>query len=154
MTYRSKWIQRDLEDQIAEEYKKQGKEYHSLIQKEKTMAREIKLSEVVSLLKQGYTRWTKEENVDGEGKADGKSIQTHYDLTFSECKTIFAHPKVKGIKTKKLTITLVDDTESPKVAPVERAQAPTTLTEAIVLTGETTPVKEETLEDKFEDLFK
>jgi len=66
--------------------------------------KEIRVSDVISLLKNGYMRWTKDEF------EPGKSIQSHYRLSFSECKTLFAVPAIKGVKTKIQTIRVVDDT--------------------------------------------
>jgi hypothetical protein len=141
---KTRWIQRDLEEQIAEEYKNQGKEYQFLNQKKEKMAQELKISEILTLLKQGYKRWTKEEN------EEGKSIQTHYGLTFSECKEIFKHPKIKGLKSKKLSVKLIDDTEINRS--IVQAET-TTWTEAEVVAEQPTTPVEQTLEEKFENLF-
>lgn len=149
MTYRSKWIQRDLEDQIAEEYKKQEEDNKISNQKKETMAREIKISEVVSLIKSGYKRWKKEE------KEPGKSIQSHYGLTFTEMQEVIKHPKVHGIKTKKVTISLVDDSnDTVMIATLVNALENTPANVGVIEAAAPVPAAEQTLENQLEDLFK
>ena len=65
----------------------------------------VVISAVQAMLKDGYTRW------ENEATEPGKSIQAFYSLTFSECKTVFAHPKVKGLKVRFTTLRIIDDTE-------------------------------------------
>lgn len=64
----------------------------------------IRVSEVIAKLKSGYTRW------ESEAFEEGKSIQAVFGLTFSECKELFKHDKIKGLKTKVPTMLIIDDT--------------------------------------------
>jgi hypothetical protein len=114
MKQKSKWIQRDLEDQIQEEYEKQGKFYKKNESKMKT----VNINEAVNLLKQGYVRWTKQET------ETGKSLQSHYGLSFSQCQELIKHPKLKGVKTKVKSLLIVDETDQPTV-PVAIKSEPT-----------------------------
>lgn len=66
--------------------------------------KQVRVSEVITLLKSGYTRW------ENEAFETEKSIQTHFGLSFSECKELFAHPKIKGLKVKIPTMLIIDDT--------------------------------------------
>lgn len=70
-----------------------------------TTPTQVKISDVRALLKQGYTRW------ENEALEPTKSIQAHYSLSFSDCKILFAHPKIKGLKTRVVTLQIIDDTE-------------------------------------------
>lgn len=134
------YVQRDLEDQILEE-KLQSKnlDSNSLFNnletnhlKTKSMAdtqvaaakREIKVSEVLALLKAGYTRLQKHDKGSG-------SVQAHYGLTASQVKELFEAPKLKGKKTQLSTIVAIDDapnepisTMKPKTAKAAKASAP------------------------------
>lgn len=56
--------------------------------------KQVKLSEVIALFEAGKTR---------------EEIKTHFDLSHSELKTIFAHPTLKGKRVKKPTFTFIDD---------------------------------------------
>lgn len=102
--------------------------------------KEIKISDIVALLKDGYTRWEK------DATEAGKSIQTKFDLSFSECKSIFAHPKIKGLKTKIQSVKLIDDDATPATTPVAPSQ-----TVAKVEVVKPSPA---TIEDQIENLFK
>jgi len=80
--------------------------------------REVKITEAIALLKDGYSRWEK------DAQERGKSLQTYYELSFSQMKTLQAHPGLKGIRMKKMenTINIVDDrnaTVTAQPAPVE-----------------------------------
>lgn len=66
--------------------------------------KEIKVSEVLNHLKNGVTRW-KKENL-GFG-----SLEEIYGLTFTEVKELIDHPKIKGVKTKIPTMKIIDDTD-------------------------------------------
>ena len=55
--------------------------------------KEIKVSEVLNYLKNGVTRWKKEDLGFG-------SLEEIYGLTFTEVKELIDHPKIKGVKTK------------------------------------------------------
>lgn len=67
------------------------------------MATEIKISEVIQLLKQGYSRYQKHE------VEEGKSIQRHFGIRGAQLKQVLNHPRVKGIKRGPRAITIVDD---------------------------------------------
>lgn len=71
---------------------------------------QIKISEVMTLLKQGYTRFA-EDNI-GFG-----SLQEHYSLSQADIRRIFQHEKLKGLKTIAPTFELIDDVtdEEPEV---------------------------------------
>jgi hypothetical protein len=58
----------------------------------------IKLSEVLSLIDSGKTR---------------KEISAHFDISDSDCKKLFQHPKLKGLRAKKVfnRFEIEDDTE-------------------------------------------
>lgn len=60
----------------------------------------IKLSEVLSLIDSGKTR---------------KEISAHFDISDSDCKKLFQHPKLKGLRAKKVfdKFEIEDDTEIP-----------------------------------------
>lgn len=82
-------------------------------------AKEVVVQDVIQLLKNGYTRWTKDE----EGHEG--SIQTHYDLSFTDAKTLFAHEKIKNLKVIIPTMVIIDrDDTNATTAPVA-ALAPT-----------------------------
>lgn len=101
-----KWVQRDLEDQIAEEKatlaSEQNKKSHMARQ-----TKEIKIPEVLELMKKGYVRYKKDD--EGFG-----SIQEHYGLTNIEVAEVSRHPKLKGIKTKFPSRIKLIDEEQPK----------------------------------------
>jgi hypothetical protein len=101
------WVQRDLEDLIAEE----KAALESAKNKKSNMARqvkEIKIPEILGLLAKGYVRYKKDD--EGFG-----SIQEHYELTGVEVAEVFRHPKLKGVKTKfPSRIKLIDEPEAPE----------------------------------------
>ena len=66
--------------------------------------KEIKVSEVLNYLKNGVTRWKKEDLGFG-------SLEEIYGLTFTEVKELIDHPKIKGVKTKIPTMRIIDDTD-------------------------------------------
>lgn len=140
-----KYRQRDLEEQIAEEwaektidqYRQEHKEEldkefkdlllfgHSVTHfktnhlKTESMSdtqttaapakKQVKISEIIELLGKGYTRLAKFDKT-GTG-----SIQAHYNLTASQVKETFDHPKLKGKKTKVQSVEILDD--APGVLP-------------------------------------
>lgn len=64
---------------------------------EENLKKEIKISEVLQLLQEGYTR---------------DQIAVKYGISQKELKYLFQHPKLKGKKTiKGIGITIVDDLE-------------------------------------------
>lgn len=67
--------------------------------------KQVRISEVLSLLKQGYTRLEK------DASEPGKSIQTYYELPGSKVSDIFKHPKLKFQTTDHHAFELIDDTE-------------------------------------------
>ena len=121
---KKRYVQRDLEDQIMEEL--QSKSFHNHLEtnlKTKTMStaaaapkREIKISEVLGLLDKGYTRLTKFDK--GEG-----SIQSFYGLTNSQVKELFEAPKLKGRKTKTVSVIAIDDAPDVEALTI-RAKTP------------------------------
>lgn len=114
----NKYVQRDLEDQIEEEYRAQGREYQRTdTKKSSNMSAstrpEIVVQDVLDLLKKGYTRLKKDDL--GYG-----SIQEYYQLTSGEVKELFMHTKLRMKKTMppKRGFTIVDR-ESAEVQYVE-----------------------------------
>ena len=83
-----------------------------------TPAKEVKISEIQDLLKQGFTRLKKDDLGNG-------SIQEKYDLTTSQVKDLFQHEKLKGLKVKVPGVTVVDDV--PELAP-KAVKAPRAVT--------------------------
>ena len=80
---------------------------------------EIKISEVLTCLKEGYTRTKADKNYDSEIG----SIQEKYSLNGIQVFELFKHDKLKGKKTiikKEPAFTIIDDTngEVPEVAAV------------------------------------
>lgn len=110
------YVQRDLEDQIKEELEKR-KSIQNREQMSTSRAPEIKISEVLSLLGEGYTRY-EADNI-GYG-----SIQVKYNLTVGQVKELFSHPGLKGVKRKVPKIKVVDDREAPKEAEVVPTSKP------------------------------
>lgn len=99
--YQKRYIQRDLEDQIKEEQLKRLKQTKMSTEKPK-----IKVSEVYDLLKAGTPRY-------GEN-----SIQEKYSLNWSQAKQLFNHPKLKGVRRKRVnSIEIVDDTTTTQENP-------------------------------------
>lgn len=66
--------------------------------------KQVKVSEILALLKKGVTRRKKEDLGFG-------SLEEMYSLTTSELRELSEHPKIKGIKTKIPTLLIIDDTE-------------------------------------------
>lgn len=114
----SKVIQRDLEDQIEEEYKSQGKTY----QKTETKYMEIRTKEVAELLQKGYTRYAKDDKGFG-------SIQVKYGLKGTEVVELFSRPSLKHRKTilPKSRLQIVDDLTSGEPESDGRTPLPTDL---------------------------
>ena len=69
--------------------------------------KQIKLSEVIQLLKSGYTRLPRDERALG-------NIKEHFGLSHTELKELFSHSKLKGIKTRFPSIQIIDDIEETK----------------------------------------
>lgn len=101
--------QRDLEDQIKEEYENLKQKKMST-----TTKKEIKISEVIKLIKEeGFHRLEKDDT------DEAGSIQAKYGLSFIECKELFAHPLLKRIKRKVPSLVIIDDvtiSAAPSVA--------------------------------------
>lgn len=108
---KSRPIQRDLEDQIEEEYKAMGMPYQRTETNNSnnmsTSRPPIVVQDVLELLKRGYTRLTKHDL--GYG-----SIQAHYNLSSTQVKELFSHPKLKMKKTiaPKAALNIVDQDQT------------------------------------------
>lgn len=131
------YVQRDLEDQIAEEYKLRGKRYKKTQIKEnmsKVTPTKIVVQDVLELLKKGYTRYEK----DNQGYG---SIQKHYGLNASQVAKLFrSTDKLKQKKTIKPAFEIVDLENKPtEQETLER--------------GTFAPVETEVKESKKENLF-
>jgi hypothetical protein len=114
MSQRAKmWLQllREMSDETATEYIEglKLKTSKSEIMAEQTNQREIKIPEVIELLKKGYTRYKKDDKGFG-------SIQEKYDLSFSEVRELFGYDKLRGVKTKTPSrLKIIDgEAEAPK----------------------------------------
>lgn len=164
-----KYVQRDLEDQIAEEYRTQGREYQRTdINNSSNMSANsqptIVIQDVLDLLKRGYTRHAKDDK--GYG-----SIQQHYNLTGVQLKELFANPKLRQKKTivPRQSLNIVDNdvqvstveqvleqdsftlVETPQPAQVELHEVPDVLHKIIEEAKQDVEVKSKTT-DK-EQLF-
>lgn len=72
------------------------------------MAQQLKISQILEDLNNGLTRTKANRAYNPEIGC----IQDKYDLSSFEMETLFAHPKLKGRKTKQrkqVTFTLIDD---------------------------------------------
>lgn len=98
-----KVVQRDLEDQIEEEYKALGMTYQRTEKREKM---DFSAREIVNLLQSGYTRYAKDDK--GYG-----SIQAKYGLTSAQVVELFSNDVLKYKKTviPKSAINLINDLE-------------------------------------------
>lgn len=76
----------------------------------------VVVQEVIALLNSGYTRWKKDET------DEVKSIQSHYDLTFTEATQLFANPKLKNLKRKTSTLVIIDTDEIDEAVPTETTE--------------------------------
>lgn len=65
----------------------------------------VNIQETINLLNNGYVRYTKDE------REPGKSVQSFYNLNGVLNKELFTHPKLKNLKTKHVTMLIIDDTE-------------------------------------------
>lgn len=102
--------------------------------KDATQMKVIKISEILTDLKSGVTRWKKEDLGFG-------SIEEKYSLKFAEMKQVMNHPKIKGIRTTIPSLLLVDDTDTEVEAPTVSPDEPAiTVVEPVVKTA---PVKAE-----------
>lgn len=121
-----RYVQRDLEDQINEElHNVNNKSKISNLEtnlKTKSMTTEataapkvkpeIKISDVIGLLDKGATRLAKFDKGDG-------SVQAHYGLSVGQVKELFNHPKLKGKKTKSVSLKVIDDAPEVKVTEIK-----------------------------------
>lgn len=102
------YSQRDLEDQIEEEYQKRGQTYQRtnntkiMSEVRKLEAPKVSAKEVLSLLSKGYTRY-KEDDI-GYG-----SIEEHFNLSPAQVKSVFKYPSLKARKTKVPMVEVIDD---------------------------------------------
>jgi hypothetical protein len=92
-----KWIQRDLEDQIQEEKKKQ----QSNMAQTSTL-QQVTVEEILDLLSKGYSRYKDADR--GYG-----SIQAKYNLTRAQVARLFKNPRLVGRKTKNPGVILIDE---------------------------------------------
>lgn len=116
------YVQRDLEDQIAEEI--QQRQQMSDTQSGSSSAPrserpKVKISEVVSLLNQGYTRFEKDDKGFG-------SVQKKLGLTHSQTQQLFQHEALKGLKTKTPSIEIIDDRPKPTTTTTSTTTSSTT----------------------------
>lgn len=80
---------------------------------------QIKISDILRMLKEGYTR---------------KDLAEHYDITQTAMKKIFQHPELKGKRTMPKVedpYVLIDDVNTPQEEPA--------IADDVVLEGEETP---------------
>ena len=106
---RQTYIQRDLLDQINEETLKQKQTNMSTVTESKptvVTTQRIKPSEVLTLLKSGYTRYAKDNK--GYG-----SIQEKYNLTNLAVQKLFKTPLLKNRKTIVPDFILEEDDSTP-----------------------------------------
>lgn len=137
----NKYVQRDLEDQIAEE---KGLTYKKT--EMSTVRKQIKTADVVTLLKEGYTRYAKDDLGFG-------SIQAKYSLTFSECKELFAHDDIKRIKVKVPTLDIIgSDSPTVEVTP-EKSPESADVTIEVIGTVVDTAVVDTTHNTEKDSLF-
>lgn len=95
--------------------------------------KKVVIPEVLKLLKSGYTRYKADDL--GYG-----SIQEHYKLTGVESKTLFAHPKLKNIKTKVPTLLIIEEEEEAgRPASLPTPPAPSAIVAPHVHTGNISP---------------
>lgn len=100
----SKYVQRDLEDQISEEYQNKG-----LIYNRTSMSKTIPVidpKEVLDLIEKGYSRL--EADDDGYG-----SIQAKYNLSNADVKRLFSHPLLKNKKRRVPGFVFADEVAKP-----------------------------------------
>ena len=106
------YVQRDLEDQISEEYRAQGRKYqrtdtNNSSNMSSSTAPEIVVQDVLDLLKRGYTRLAKDDK--GYG-----SIQQYYNLTPGQIVQLFKHSKLRNKKTiPPIQLNIVDREATP-----------------------------------------
>lgn len=80
------------------------------------MSKQIKISEILNLLDNGYVRYVADEGLTENNEKDGKSIQSYYGLPASRIKEIFQHPKLRHKVTNRYVFELIDDTEEEEVS--------------------------------------
>jgi len=73
--------------------------------------KKITISEILSLLDQGYTRLEK------DATEANKSLQNFYELPASKIAEIFRHPKLRGKMTNYNSFELIDDTVEEDTTP-------------------------------------
>jgi hypothetical protein len=118
-----KYVQRDIEDQISEEYKEKG-----LIYNRTHMSKTIPVidpKEILDLIKSGYSRFKKDD--EGFG-----SIQEKYNLSDSDVKRLFRHPLLRFKKTSIPGFVFADEqpqqTQSPTLVVTNAESVSTTAT--------------------------
>lgn len=81
----------------------------------------VSIAESINMLKNGYTRYKKDE------KEPGKSIQSFYGLNGVEAKTLFGHSKLRNLKTitpVESSLLIIDDTEVEPTVSTPTPEAP------------------------------
>jgi len=138
---RTNYVQRDLEDQISEEYRALGIVYqrsdtNNSDNMSSSTTPEIVVQDVLDLLKKGYTRLAKDNK--GYG-----SIQAHYSLTPGQVVQLFKHPKLKAKKTMSPTQLNIVDRDAP-IIPTEADLLTGDFIEraAVMVGGEVIPVQD------------
>lgn len=114
--------------------------------------KQVKVSEVTELLRNGYTRYKK----DAEGFLG--SVEEKLDLTPQQCKQLFDHAKIKGIRVTSPSslLEIIDEDDATEEEAVDAVQAaPVTLVHATFPTEpapvmEAAPVEEAIDEAKLE----
>ncbi len=72
--------------------------------------KEVRLSDVVSHLHRGFTRFTEDDRGFG-------SIQQAFNLTVSEVAELFRNEKIRGMRTRFPRLRIIDDLDAPNEAP-------------------------------------
>ena len=128
---KSRWVQRDLEDQIKEEHEEirklvnqfpiiinPNKQQSFIMSTEQTTLPQIKVSEVLGLIRNGYVRYKKQNK-------GGGSIQEHYNLSANQIAELFKHEKLRGKKTQGASLksfNVVDDAPDEEVLKFSKEQ--------------------------------
>jgi hypothetical protein len=92
--------------------------------------KEIKISEVIALLRRGYSRYRRLDQGFG-------SIEQHYRLTYQEARLLFRHEALKHVRTFYPTLRIIDDREQSRgtVADTRGESSPVRTEGASVSTG-------------------
>lgn len=122
--YVEKYVQRDLEDQIEEEYKQKGLTYNKTKMTKEIQV--IKPEDVLELIQKGYTRFKKED--EGYG-----NIEEKYNLSPSEVRRLFKHPLLSNKKRKVPGFVFADEVEAtPAQEKVEEITVEVSTTDTVI----------------------